>query len=179
MEAFYNKTKNQYILAAYRCGTNFLASKPVRKLGWKKIKIPVTDIQLNSETTVVKVIRDPFERWSSWFDNFVICDDHSPWTTKRAHEWLKNFETNLAYDSHTEKQSVMYNFENIQSPNSIYVNMEDLNLFLGLSDQKHRVSSHENFHKLPNKVFSIFNIKIKTIYKDDYEWIKNLQFVTF
>ena len=179
METFYNKEKNQYIFAAYRCGTNFLNSKPVRNQGWFKVKIPVSGIIIKPETTVVKVIRDPFERWSSWFDNFVICNDYTHWTTQKAHSWLRNFEENLTYDSHTEKQSVMYNFENILSPNSIYVNMEDLNLFLGVSDKKHRVNSHENFYKLSNRVFSIFNIKIKTIYRDDYEWMKTLPILNF
>ena len=179
MEAFFNKEKNQYIFAAYRCGTNFLSSKQVKNIGWDKLEIPVSDIELTHETSVVKVIRDPFERWSSWFNNFVIHNDHTQWPIKQANEWLKNFEKTFANDSHTEKQSVMYNFENIVTSNSFYVNMKDLNLFLNISNEKHKSSHHENFHRFSNDVLSLFNTKIKTIYHDDYTWIKNLPILTF
>ena len=179
MEAFYNQEKNQYIFAANRCGTNFLNSKEVRKKGWNKIDEPVEEIKIKEEAYVIKVIRDPFERWSSWFDDFILATDHRPWNTHRANNWLVEFSNTLDDNVHTMKQSKLYNNANIQVDQALFIKMEELNIFLEISNEKHQISSHENFYKLSNKIFSIFNIKIKSLYQEDYEWMKNLTLLTF
>jgi hypothetical protein len=179
MEAFYNKEKNQYIFAAYRCGTNFLNSKPVRNQGWVKIDYYNDKLNIDNNTQIIKIIRDPYQRWVSWFDHFVLANSKSNWNILYAREWLKEFEATLHLDFHTEKQSVLYNRETINVSQSIYVNMEDLNIFLKVSNQRHVINYRDRFENLPKNSRKLFLFKIKKIYQDDYKWIKSLPIKNF
>jgi hypothetical protein len=182
MEAFYNQEKNQYILATNRSGTFFLASNTVRNLGWGKVDVSMSDLNIDKDAYVFNVVRDPFQRWCSWFDNFVLADSPKlEWNMKRAADWIKEFKVTLSEDAHTQKQSIFFNLENVKHEPSrtFYVKMEDLNLFLGLSNQRHQTAGYERFRELPESVQHYFETEIKIVYQDDYNWIKKLQTLTF
>lgn len=177
MEAFFNLGKNQYIIAPNRAGTSFLNSSAVRSLGWKKTKIPT--MRLNSEMTIVKVIRNPYERWNSWFDNFILADDTSSWPLDRAIAWADEFEKTLGNDPHTQRQSILLNSIKSGPEQTKYLQMEDINLFIGTSSQRHELTPRVRYSTLPATTVAFLNYKIKKIYSDDYNWIKNLQVLTF
>jgi hypothetical protein len=182
MEAFYNQEKNQYILAVNRGGTVFLNSISVRMLGWKKVSSPIERWNIDCSSTVFKIIRDPYFRWCSWFDNFILADNPKPeWDIERAANWIKEFKVTLSEDSHTQKQSILFNLKNTKHTHSktFYVKMEDLNLFLGLSNQRHQTAGYERFRELPESVQRYFETEIKRVYRDDYDWIKKLRTLTF
>jgi hypothetical protein len=181
MEAFYNKEKHQYILAVNRCGTNFLNSDVVKKLGWKKQNFLITIDRANFDltATAVIIIRDPFERWCSWFDNFVLAENNIIWNQKTIIQWFEKFEKEMNDDSHTIKQSLIYTKKNIKFKKIEYINMTDLNIFLNVNKEKHQMSQKERFNQLPAELRELFLHQIKKIYCDDYQWIKSLPIQTF
>jgi len=180
MEIFHNKVKNQYIFATNRSGTSFLNSDIVKKLGWKK-KYPISNkLKIDNTTTVVKVVRDPYDRWKSWFDMFVLdITDIDYWTLSQSHQWLDEFKKTFFLDVHTEKQSILLNSIKTNSNEIIYVRMEDLNIFLKISNQRHTTSYYNRFESLPANVRHFFYYQIKKIYRDDHRWIKSLPIHTF
>jgi hypothetical protein len=186
MEAFYNKKQDQYIFAAPRCGTSFLNSKVVKKLGWNKVNLvePKLDhfptIPVQGTTMVVKVIRDPYERWRSWFDTFVLAYTNiNYWTLEQSSKWLDEFEKTIFLDTHIEKQSILLNSIKTNSSEIIYIRMEDLNIFLKISDQCHVINYRDRFESLPANTRHFFYYQIKKIYRDDYRWIKSLPIINF
>jgi hypothetical protein len=176
LEAFYNKELNQYIFAANRCGTSFLNSEAVKNIGWKKVNH--VGPELNT-ATVVKVIRDPYERWICWFDNFVLHYSDIDWTVDQSNQWIKKFKKTLSNDLHTEKQSILLNSIKTGNSQIIYIHMEDLNIFLKISDQRHVINYRDRFENLPENSRKLFFFKIKKIYNEDYKWIKTLSFLKF
>lgn len=179
MEAFYHKEKNQYIFTALRCGTNFLNSKSVRKLGWKKINY-FQRLKLDKNTIIFKIIRDPSERFSSWLENFVLSEENHPFhSVKETYNWLVNFEKTISQNPHTEKLRVLYNVLQIKRCKTLYVAMEDLNLLVGTSPVSHVINVREKLNNLPQEIQLILQHFVKKIYHDDYEWIKTLTLLTF
>ena len=186
MEVFYNNKQNQYIFTTNRSGTNFLNSEPVRKLGWEKVNDIIHELDSDPEiperdntTTVVKVIRDPYERWQSWFDTFVLRNSNIDWNISQSNQWLMEFKKTLSKDIHTEKQSILLKSINTGNSQIIYIHMEDLNIFLKISDQRHVISNCDRFEALPKSSCKLFLFKIKKIYQDDYKWIKSLPIQNF
>jgi hypothetical protein len=178
MEAFYNQEKNQYILAANRCGTVFLTSNVVKNLGWIKINITANDLSLIETASVVKIIRDPYQRWRSWFNSFVLTK-YKFWNAIESKKWINNFKINYKDDYHTEKLSVIYNQPNLIKNNTLYLAMKDLNLFLKISNQPHQHNFCDYYSCLSQQVQFIFEREIKKLYYSDYDWIKKLQTLTF
>lgn len=179
METFYNKQKNQYIFATLRCGTNFLNSKPVRKLGWKAAKQNAHNLTPDHRASIIKVVRDPVDRWRSWFENFALDSDRDKWTLAYTVHWLKNFERTFSEDFHTAQQHIVYNSIKSTNCQTVYVRSEDLTLMIGLTDVPYKGNLHKNFYKLPQEIQYILLFQVRKIYQDDITWIKTLPIANF
>jgi hypothetical protein len=181
MEAFYNQKKNQYIFAANRCGTNFLNSPEVRRKGWNKqhYKLTIDQVTFEKTATALMVIRDPFERWCSWFENFVISENQISYQKIEILKWIDKFRVEVNEDSHTVKQSVLYTEKNLKFKEIMYIDMSDLNMFFGFDNKKHKPWSKKRYNQLPTDIRNLFEHEIKKIYQEDYEWMKNLPLLTF
>jgi hypothetical protein len=185
LEAFYNKQQNQYIFTTNRTGSRYLNSITVKNLGWEKVDLvePELDklvtISLQDTTKIIKVVRDPYERWQSWFNTFVLTKSNIDWNIDQSNQWLADFKKTLSKDFHTEKQSILLNSINTGSSQIIYIHMEDLNIFLKISDQRHVINYCDKFETLPEGSRKLFFFKIKKIYNEDYKWIKTLSFLKF
>ena len=181
MEAFYNQKKHQYVFVANRCGTNFLASDAIKNLGYSKqnFLLPMEQVKFDSDALAIFVIRDPYERWKSWFDIFFLNTYQIVWNKKNTTEWIEKFELDVNNDYHTEHQSLIYTRKNLVFKNVKYINMIDLNLFFETDAQQHQIFQKERFEKLPLEIQNIFEYRIKKIYQADYEWIEKLPVVVF
>lgn len=162
-----------------RCGTNFLNSKPVRKLGWKSAEWDVHNSTSDLCASVIKVVRDPIDRWRSWFENFVLDSDQDKWTLAYTVCWLNNFERTFSEDFHTAQQHIMYNSIKSATCQTVYVRSEALNLLLGLARVPYRGNRHRKFRKLPQEIQYILLFQIRKIYQDDIAWIKTLPVADF
>lgn len=179
MEAYYHKQKNQYVFVAQRCGTNFLNSKLVRRLGWRKVDHH-RKLKLDNDTVIFKVIRDPGKRFTSWLENFVLSEEnHIFYSVKQTHRWLMDFQRTMSLDPHTEKLCILYNISQIEQYKTVYVAMENLNLLLGVSPVPRIINFRKKLDKLPKEIQLILQHFTKNIYHDDYEWIKTLTLLTF
>lgn len=177
MEAFFNTPKNQYIFVANRCGSNFMASKQAKNKGWVQVKHSMKFIKLRHYTTTVKVIRNPFERWCSWFNDFSENNYLKLRTIEDANNWIRKFKKRQPKDLHTQKQIILYNQKNlIPKTEEKYIRTENLKKFVSVDDSIHYSSIHPKLLLIPNEVFSYMFIAIKHIYQDDYNWINTLKF---
>ena len=180
MEAFYNNKQNQYIFTTNRSGSRYLNSITVKNLGWEKVDLaePELDklitIPLQDTTKIIKVVRDPYERWRSWFNTFVLQNSNINWDIDQSNQWLTEFKKTFSKDFHTEKQSILLNSIGTGSSQIIYIRMEDLNIFLKISNQPHVINYCDSFETLPESIRKLFLFEIKRIYQDDYQWIKSL-----
>jgi hypothetical protein len=176
-----NDDKKIMIHAVCRNGTNRLDNVACNIPEWNGISLCDIQQQQYNEFTHVKIIRDPYQRWRSWFYDFEAHDDIAPdWTNKwnlaYARSWVEHFQYRMHYDTHTGLQKMLYE-DPYCNNNVMYLQMEDIDQFLGISNSRYNSSTrkiHES--RLAANVVSYLQHKIPYLYTADYAWIKTLDF---
>lgn len=176
MQIIYNEQKKVIVCAVARCGTNYL-SQIAPLINYKELSN--NDITDYSKYTVIKIVRNPFNRFISWWYSFPgnlnKTEDHPKhWTEKQVDQWIENFKINMHYDEHTGFQSMLYYQYNEFSNNNIFVKIEDLDIVLGLSSKQRYPDSYSE-HILENTVFinNLFK-SVRKLYKRDINWYNQL-----
>ena len=176
MQIIYNEEEKIIICAVARCGTNFLYDI-APYINYKILENnSITDY---SEYTIVKVVRDPYNRFVSWWysfeGNLSKAEDHPRlWSKEKVDEWIERFKIDMHYDEHTGFQSILYYQHKELNQNNIFVKMEDLNIILGLSPESRPPDLYKeqviNNTMFINKIFQL----AKMFYKRDIEWYNQL-----
>jgi hypothetical protein len=186
MEAIYNSDKQTIIAACARCGSQHLRriSMNILYKQYHYFDYRFTKSVQPQNYKLVHVVRDPYFRWRSWFYSFVWDlpreDLNIPmWTVDDANEWLKKFEIERHYNTHTGLQKVLFdiNFKEKNFKSHEYVMMNDIDYYLGLSDQT-RINYDGHYMRediMDPEVVSLLKYKIVEMYQPDYNWIKSLQ----
>lgn len=176
MNIIYNKEKKIIICAMPRCGSNYIAHIGPH-FGYKFLE-QYTEDEIK-DYTVVKLVRDPVNRFVSWWYSFkgnlsAVDDDPRSWSQEDADAWIEMFKTYMHYDEHTCLQSIMYSKDKSLNHNNVFVKMEDVNILLGLSSEPHTVNTYSelivNNTPIINRVLEYANI----FYKQDIEWYNKL-----
>ncbi len=176
MDVLVNNEKKMVCCVLPRCGSNHVRSV-LKTVGWVERR-RVTKESFE-DYTIIKIVRDPYERWVSWFYSFE-WDDVPPiknWTVADAKQWLENFRVRHHYDEHTALQSMLYNFNNEYiCNNTCYVRMEYVDMYFGFTNQRHPsfVQHFARMDETPLDVLEYFKHAIPKLYKPDYIWMKNL-----
>lgn len=179
MQIIYNEEQKIIICAVARCGTNFLIDI-APYINYKELNHnSITDY---SEYTIVKVVRDPYNRFVSWWysfeGNLSKTDDHPRlWSSEQAHKWIKRFKTAMHYDEHTGLQSILYYQHQDMNHKNMFVKMEELDIFLGYSLERYEPNNYidnviEN-NMIINKIFKFARI----FYKRDLDWYNRIDTV--
>jgi hypothetical protein len=177
MNIIYNEEEKILICALARCGTNFLADIAPH-INYKVLD-DYHQIKNFSEYTIVKIVREPMNRFVSWWYSFKAnlskTEDHPrDWTEEETNNWIEKFKDEMHYDEHTGLQSILY-FQNPDlNHNNLFIKLEDIDIFLGFSVEKYRLNRYveDMYNNIP-----IMNRLIKTVkrfYKRDLEWYNNL-----
>lgn len=176
MDVLVNNEKKMVCCILPRCGSNHVRSV-LKTVNWVENRRVL--IKSFEDYKIIKIVRDPYERWVSWFYAFV-WDENSTiknWTVAEAEQWLEDFRVRHHYDEHTGLQSMLYNFNNPYiNDNTHYVRMEYVDMYFGLSEQRHP-SVVQHFPRIDEThpdVVEYFKHAIPELYKPDYNWMKNL-----
>jgi len=87
MDVLVNNEKKMVCCVLPRCGSNHVRSV-LKTVGWVERR-RVTKESFE-DYTIIKIVRDPYERWVSWFYSFE-WDDIPPiknWTVADAKQWF-------------------------------------------------------------------------------------------
>lgn len=171
-----NPVNKTIVCALPRCGTNYLNSFARKNQDWRANARFGLAFRFE-EQTVVKVIRDPFERWRSWFYSFAFDPNVHPfWTVDDSDKFIKNFDIMRHYDQHTGYQSILYNMDTRFNHNNIYVRMENIGVYLGDAGQPHSAGTmHAERERVMNDAVKDYMYSsIRQLYQNDHDWIKSL-----
>ena len=176
MNIIYNEEQKIIICAVARCGTNYL-DDIAPFINYKVLQHnSITDY---SEYTIVKVVRDPYNRFVSWWysfeGNLSKTEDHPRlWSREQAGRWIRTFKTAMHYDEHTGLQSILYYQNQDMNHKTMFVKMEELDVFLGFSLERYQPNTYiENVidnNMIVNKIFKFARI----FYERDIRWYNQL-----
>lgn len=181
MDVYINQDQKQVLCILPRCGTNrvrdILANHPVWKDYYEKPSFGDLSDKFKDYTTI-KIVRDPYKRFLSWFCAFAWDDNLHPfWTVKDAKVWLEDFDVQRHYDPHTGLQSVLYNVDPKFSHNNMFIRMEDIDLFFNQSNVPHvaNMEHRVRINELHISVRKYFKHSIDIMYARDFEWLKKIE----
>jgi hypothetical protein len=181
MQIIYNEEEKIIICAVARCGTNYL-NQIALHVNYKELDNNY-NADYYSDYTVIKIVRDPFNRFVSWWYSFLgnlsNTEDHpNCWSKKQVDQWIENFKIDMHYDEHTGFQSILYYQNNNLNKNTIFVKIEDLDIVLGLSSKQRYTDSYSK-NILENTVFinKLFK-SVKKLYDRDINWYNQLDTTT-
>lgn len=171
----YNEQTKETIISINRCGSGY-----VEDIGnndefsdWKL----ATDNTNFDGYTVYQVVRDPWERWFSWFVNFVYEGSKIglDLELETAKEFIHEFQQDFYYDPHIAFQSSMYKltckFYNIKNPKCL--DIMDLNKVIHKNDAKQHITTPWSDQIVAKPIVTVFLRKsIRKIYYADYQWIR-------
>jgi hypothetical protein len=185
MEAIYNSETKTVIAANARCGSQHLR-RISRQLLYKQyhyFDYRFVKSLKTQDYKLIHVVRDPYYRWRSWFYSFVWdlpYDDVklSTWNLDDARAWIKKFEIARHYNTHTGLQQVLFDlhFKERDFKSHEYIMMNDIDYYLGLSDQT-RINYDGHYFKedqMNPDVVAYLKNEIIRMYQDDYVWLKSL-----
>ena len=164
------------VYALPRCGSNYIVNFARSRKDWRS-GLKFSPLFKYQEHTIVKIVRDPFERWRSWFYTFGFdqCDP-TLWGLSDAENFIKDFSIRMHYDIHTGLQNILYNINPNLNYNNVYVTMESVGIFLGDSGIPHVPGEQHNVREeaMNSDVKDYLYSSIRELYKSDTEWIKTL-----
>lgn len=173
MNILINK-KEKYIVAVVpRCGSNYI-KKIASYVGLKDI----TDLDLPKKIEdykIIKIVRDPIERFNSWFYNFVSYPGKKnyeiTWNKLETTKFFKKHIYNMNFDNHIKLQSLLYNKNTNLNQNVSYLLMENINAFFGIGNSQH-TPAVPDFLKFED--IDYFNFCVNKCYKPDIKWFNSL-----
>lgn len=175
MDILVNNQKKMVCCILPRCGSNHIRSV-LKTDRW--VERRRSTARSFEDHTIIKIVRDPYERWVSWFYSFEWEElPHlKSWTVADAEQWLEKFRIRQHYDEHTGLQSMLYNVNREYLYNNCYVRMEYADMYFGFAEQPHQsyIQHFPRMEETPPEVTEYFKHTIPELYKLDYEWMKNL-----
>lgn len=176
MDVIYNSTNRIILCALPRCGTNYIRRFASKSKDWRNGARFAPSFRYH-EHTIVKVVRDPFERWRSWFYTFGF-DYCNPihWTIDDAKKFIDDFSIKMHYDQHTGYQHILYTIDQNLNYNNKFVTMEKVGIFLGDSGAPHNPGKQHDFREVDMNpsVIEYLYPRIHELYRLDSNWIKSL-----
>lgn len=176
MQIIYNEDEKIIICAVARCGTNYLRDI-APYINYKELSHnSITDY---SDYTVIKIVRDPYNRFVSWWYSFAgnlsKTEDHPRgWSKEQVDRWIEDFKIDMHYDEHTGLQSILYYQQKEMNQNNLFVKIEELDIVLGFSLERRQPDLY-NEQSIGNTMFinEIFKLA-RIFYKRDIEWYNRL-----
>jgi len=188
---FYNPPSNQIIVLSYAGGTKYFTPL-ANELGFHTLKPDVIPTQ------VLQIVREPIQRWMSWFDKQYLTNlfretrlsnkQFGQWCGKKVSKkfldnYFKDAYYKIHYDGHTQFQSQWPRValkEHLHC-NWQYLEMENIDpYFLQSTTYKPKRTKSEylgvweamNFEL---KEYALY--KARELYNADIEWYNNLDFI--
>lgn len=172
----YNARKHLIIWALPRCGSGIVfrqvMADPKR---WDHIRND--DIgKMKVPPNVIKVVRDPVERFVSYVASFIINNKDPeinyylpPLRRNNFDDWFEKFSRCYHYDSHTNLQSIVY-YSNMKLNHHVkYLHTKDLSKFFYV--QNYTNLNREFYRDYLEPMLP----KVKELYKHDYEWLDSIK----
>lgn len=185
MEGVVNYKLNQIVVAAPRCGTNFLTNVSIQLPDWLK-NFTIEEIPLTEHMQLVKVVRDPIDRWISWFNCFILNDQlvmdiELPFNTtsiKKIDQWCEDFKKVYYLDEHVMFQVELYNHPLLSHPNTRYLDIRNLTNFFQIKEP-HQKSYRDLFNLLPKLVKNKILANMRDHYREDSLWVNKVKSARF
>jgi hypothetical protein len=174
-----NHNQRKIICCPATCGTTFLHLHVLKSDEYEHIR---GSWNIPKDYTIYRVIRDPMQRFYSWYSIYIVDKNQYPDTAHRfltepinennIEEWFKTFNTVMHYDEHTALQKYIHQFDNRFNQGNIkYISSTHLQKFLNTSADNYQEKIYNNF--LRNNIDKY----LQEMYKEDVEWIKTLEVI--
>ena len=189
---FYSPPNNQVIILSYAGGTKYFTPL-ANELGFQTFKSNIVPTQ------VLQIVREPIQRWMSWFDKQYLKNlfRTTGLSNKRFGDWCERTVTRkfldryfkdayykIHYDGHTQYQChwprvVLKDYLHC---NWQYLEMENINPYFLQSKPyrpKHDKSEYLGLWKKMNfelKEYALY--QARELYNADIEWYNNLDFIS-
>ena len=176
-----NHNKKIVICCPFVCGTSFLHLHVLKNEEYEHYR---GNWDISEEYTLYKVIRDPVQRWHSWYNKFFL-DNKLPIEENQANTfgleyinkknikvWFDHFKTVMHYDGHTGLQKyIHYNDKRFIGQNEKFILSNQLQVFLGNTKNAYKDKVYD--YKLRNEIDKY----LYDLYKIDINWIKTLEVI--
>lgn len=190
MDLIVSQQRNEVIWALQRCGTNHLRAIAASGISdWRPL-FSYKHIDKLANTKVTRIVRDPLQRWLSWFTSFVVEVNDSgsehplenygcnvnvkQWDLADARQFITQFEKVMHNDGHTVPQHIGYfEYENLNH-NNHFVLMENIDMYLQINRKQHQPAFKEVFYNLESSVQQYIMNTICNLYEKDYLWMNEL-----
>ena len=190
MDLIVSQQRNEVIWALQRCGTNHLRAIAASGISDWRLLFGYKNADKLASMKVTRIVRDPLQRWLSWFTSFIIQgnDDGSEnplheyysnvdvknWNLQDAKLFFTEFEKIMHDDYHTIPQHIGYfEYENLNH-NNHFVLMENIDIYLQISRKQHQPEFKEVFYNLESTVQQHIMNTVCDLYEKDYLWMNEL-----
>jgi len=193
---YIDDTNKKLYIFSYAGGTKFFRKMTEEKLHWI---IPYDGnnlIPIHNDYEVVQIVRDPVQRYMSWFDKQYVKNHIrrekvtfvETWMQNRfTKEWFENFlehqRHGIHYDGHTCYQSLWprHFLKFISDKEWKYLRMEDINrYFFDSKPYTPRRDPNEYvgvWDTLDQEIVDYVIAELEKIYEGDIKWYKSLDFI--
>ena len=172
-----NHSDKKIICCPAMCGTTYLHLQVLKTDNWEHIR---GSILIPSDYTIYKVIRNPIDRFYSWYNVYIsgqglYHDSNHIFIKELLKEeniegWFRFFSTAMHYDEHCALQKYLHQFDDrFNLENIKYVVSKQLKSIVHNTDEEY-IEKHYN--KICNGLEDKYLV---SVYKDDLEWIKSLE----
>ena len=175
-----NHNKKIIIACPFMCGTTFLHSYVLKNEDYEHVR---GNWHIPNGYKVLRVVREPIQRFYSWYNKFVHLNDE--WLNsgknrfhierinkKNIESWFEKFSLLMHYDGHIGLQKYIhivdyrFNIDKIE-----YIHSYHLQNFLGIKSENYQTKNYS----LPLK--KECDKYLYEFYKQDIEWIDNLRII--
>ena len=173
-----NHDKGIIICCPFVCGTTFLHLYVNKNEDYEHVR---GNWHIPENYNVVRVVRDPIQRFHSWYNKFVLASNvwyqgpsnrfiETKIDENNIEDWFAHFSTVMHYDGHTalQKYSHMsdkrFNIENIK-----YINSSYLQKFMGTKPENYVDLVYNTPHR------NLIDKYLEDLYKIDINWMKELR----
>ena len=176
-----NHNEKTVICCPFVCGTSYLQVQILKNDNYEHYRgnWPIPD-----DYRIYKVVRNPLQRWHSWYNKFIIKNKFPAGTNealvfidnsinkKNMQGWFDKFKVSMHYDGHTGLQKYLHKADKrFNNNNTSYILSSHLQVFLGTSNK----NFEDKIHDLPLR--QRIDKYLQELYLEDIEWINSLEIV--
>ena len=176
-----NHTKKQIICCPFVCGTSYLHLHVLRNEDYEHYR---GNWDIPEDYTIYKIVRDPIQRWHSWYNKFIIENSIKPEDNtalvyinaainkKNIKSWFDNFSCAMHYDGHTGLQKYLhYSDKRFNSLNEKFIASSHLQNFLGNSNKNYidRIYNYKSRSEIDKYLYNL--------YQQDIDWIQGIEII--
>ena len=171
-----NHNEKKIICCPAMCGTTYLHLQVLKNDNWEHIR---GSIHVPDYYTVYKIVRNPVERFYSWYNVYVGGQgqyqdtDHifikDTLTSINLEEWFEYFKTVMHYDEHSALQKYLHRFDaRFNNLKTKYILSKHLKNIVYNSYDEYQ---EKKYNKVCNGLEDKYLV---ALYNDDIEWIQSL-----